>query len=65
METSIQTSQTSLIREAIASGTCGIKIHDHATKAFVFAKDMLEKEKTFKQLTEFEKSLEVEYKTMK
>lgn len=48
MEASIQTSQTSLIREAIASGTCGIKIHDHATKAFVFAKDMLEKEKTFK-----------------
>lgn len=50
METSIQTSQTSLIREAIASGTCGIKIHDHATKAFVFAKDMLEKEKHLSSL---------------
>ena len=45
-----ETSQTSLIREAIPSGTCGIKICDHATKAAAFAKYMLEKEKNLSSL---------------
>lgn len=48
METSIEPLKTSLIKEAIASGIGRNKIRDHATKAAVYLKDMLEKEKPLK-----------------
>lgn len=65
METSIEPLKTSLIKEAIASGIGRNKIRDHATKAAAYLKDMLEKQKPLKYLSEFEKSLEVEYNSMK
>ena len=53
-----------LTKEAIASGTCGNKVKEHATKAAAFAKEMKEKENTLKELSLYEKKLEDEYKKM-
>ena len=50
VEKAIVTLKDSLAKEAIASGTCGNKIREHATKAAAFAKDMVEKEGTLKDL---------------
>ena len=58
VEKAIVTLKDSLAKEAIASGTCGNKISEHATKAATFAKDMVEKEGTLKDLCVYEKKLE-------
>ena len=64
VENAIVTLKESLAKEAIASGTCGNKIREHATKAAAFAKDMVGKEGTLKELCVYEKKLEEEYKMM-
>ena len=64
VEKSIDTLKTSLTAAAIASGTCGNKVRENAVKAAAFAKEMVEKEATLKELKEFEKKLEEEYKAI-
>ena len=64
VENAIETLKEGLTKEAIASGTGGNKVREHATNAAAFAKDMVEKEGVLKELCVFEKILEDEYKTM-
>ena len=64
LESALVTLKESLAKEAIASGTCGNKIREHATKAAAFAKEMVQKEGTLKELSEYQNKLEQEYKTM-
>ena len=64
VEKAISTLKTSLTKAAIASGTCGNKVREKAVEAAAFAKEMVEKEATLKELEEFEKKLEEEYKAI-
>ena len=64
VEKALVTLKEGLMKEAIASGTCGNKVKEHASKAAAFAKEIQQKEGTFKELGEFEKKLEQEYKMM-
>ena len=65
VEKSIGTLKTNLTKQAITSGTeSGSKGKDAATKAAAFAKEMLAKEATLKNLCEAVQNLEAEYKAM-
>ena len=64
MEDSIKTLRDSLVAEAIASdGTSNNDHQEHITKAASFAKTLVEKEKTLKDLAGIVGKLEDEYKT--
>ena len=61
---SISTLKSELTKAAIASGTNGNKVCENAVKAAAFAKEMVAKEATMKELEGFEKKLEDEYKAL-
>ena len=61
---SISTLKSELTKAAIASGTNGNKVRENAVKAAAFAKEMVAKEATMKELEGFEKKLEDEYKVL-
>ena len=64
LEGSIKTLRDSLVAEAIASdGTSNNDHQEHITKAASFAKTLVEKEKTLKDLAGIVGKLEDEYKT--
>lgn len=56
LEKVVVTLKDALMKEAIASGTCGNKVREHATKAAAFAKELKEKEETLKELFFMKKS---------
>ena len=61
LEETIETLKQNLVSEAIASDGATKKDRDHATKAASFAKTLVEKEKTYKELCGIQEKLEVEY----
>ena len=64
MEKTIQSLKQSLCDEAIASDQNSEDGRDHATKAASFAKTLKEEEETYKELSEYERKVQDEYKAM-
>ena len=63
-EESVTKLKTELAKAAIAPGTNGNKVRESTLKAAAFAKEMMEKEATIKELEGYEKKLEEEYKVL-
>ena len=64
LEKSVTTLKEELVKASIASGTNGNKVRENAVKAAAFAKEMVAKEATLKELEGYEKKLEEEYKVL-